>query len=421
MPRRLALACLAFTLAIGTAQAQVPYGTQAIPGRRALARINLDLQFWSVVPLNGAEKLTELSIDDGMLFAQTNHANFYAFDAESGRYLWAAHLGDITTKAEPASVNSTGVFVTNSNKIFGLDRKSGRQMWKQELPGMPSSSTAADEDRVMVGLESGKLTTFDARTGAVKWNFQTNAQVTSRPVMAGRVVAFGSEDRKLYLAKVDNATLLWRFATGGPILAPLGTHGVRTLLVPSSDKALYAVDLFTGMEKWTLATGSPVVQEPLVSDNDVYVVNTEGYLTSADITTGTPKWTISTLGGRLLSVSATKVYLESHDDDLFVVDRESGKIVYDPMTTFQRSGINLREFALGPTNRFDDRLYFGTTHGLVVCLREIAQVAPRTIRDPKAKPFGYIPPEGYPEATGTPPPTTPPAETTTTPEAAAPK
>ena len=120
-------------------------------------------------------------------------------------------------------------------------------------------------------------------------------------------------------------------------------------------------------------------------------------LTAIDVTTGLSRWTISTLGGRLLAVSATKVYLESHDDDLFVVDRQTGKIIYDPATTFQRAGINLRGFALGPTNRFDDRLYFGTTHGLVVCLREIGQVAPRPLRDPKAKPFGYIPPEGYPD------------------------
>jgi outer membrane protein assembly factor BamB len=419
MPRRLALACLALlTLTIGPAQAQVPYGNQAIPGRRALARINLDLQFSSVVPLLGAEKLIQLSIDDGMMFAQTNSANFYAFDAESGRYLWGAHLGSITTKARPASVNKSAVFVTNSNQMFGLDRKTGRQMWKRVLTDIPSSSTSADDNVVMVGLESGKLVTFDARTGAEKWNIQTNERITSRPVIAGKVVAFGSEDRKLYLSRSESPKLIWRFATGGPIVAPLATHGIRTLVVPSSDKALYAVDLFTGIEKWTLPTGSPVEQEPLVSDNDVYVVNDEGYLTSADITTGTPKWTISTLGGRLLSVSATKVYLESHDDDLFVVDRESGKIVYDPATTFQRAGINLRDFTLGPTNRFDDRLYFGTTHGLVVCVREIAQVTPRLIRDPKEKPFGYVPPEGYPEST-TPAPVTPtPTEgTTTTPPA----
>jgi hypothetical protein len=154
-----------------------------------------------------------------------------------------------------------------------------------------------------------------------------------------------------------------------------------------------------------------------VADDDIYVVNDQGMLTEVDEANGHSRWTVSTLGGRLLAVSETKVYLESHDEDLFVVDRQSGKIVYEPAMTLTRAGVNLRGYALGPTNRFDDRLYFGSTHGLLLCLREINQVAPRPLRDPKAKPFGYIPPEGYPDPFApTPAPTTPattePTETT---------
>lgn len=409
MSRRLALACLALTLAVGTARAQVPFGRDAIPSRRSLSRINMDMQWSGVVPLGGAERVIELSIESRMLFAQTNQANFYAFDAETGRYLWGAHLGKITPHAEPASVNSTTVFVTNGNSLFALDRRTGGQVWRQDLTDIPSSATNADEGRVMVGLESGKLATFDAKTGAVKWNIQTNDKVASRPLLAGRLVAFGSDDRKLYVSSIDAPKLLWRFATGGPIDAPLGYHGVRTLLVPSTDKNLYAVDLFTGDLKWTFGTGSAVKQEPIVVDDDVYVVNVDGLLSAIDVNTGDLRWTVSTLGGRTLAVSGTKVYLESHDGDLFVVDRRSGKILIDPATTFGRAGVNLRNYTLGPTNRLDDRLYLGMTSGLILCLREIGQVTPRMIRDPKAKPFGYIPPEGYPD-TSVPPTPTPAAD-----------
>lgn len=396
MPRRLILACLGLLLAAGPARAQVGYGPGAIPARRALARVNLDMQWNGVVPLEGPEKLTEMSVDSGMLFAQTNHANFHAFDAETGRYLWVAHLGRVTTKAEPASVNSFGVYVTNSNQIFALDRKSGRVMWQKELHDTSSSPTNADETIVVVGTDSGKLVAFDARTGEERWNIQANARVSSRPLLAGRVVAFGSEDQKLYVSRSETPKLLFRFAAGGPIEAPLASHGTRTLLIPSMDKNLYAADLFTGVSHWTFPTGAPINQEPLVVDNDIYVVNTEGYLSEIDAPTGQSRWTISTLGGRLLAVSGNRVYLESHDDDLFVVDRQTGKIVFDPQTTFQRSGINLRGYTLGPTNRLDDRLYFGSTNGLLLCLREINQLTPRMVRDSKLKPFGYIPPEGVP-------------------------
>ena len=399
MPRRIALACLALILSAVPAQAQVSYGTGAIPARRALARVNLDMQWNGVVPLEGAEKLVELSVDAGMLFAQTNHANFYAFDAESGRLLWNAHLGRVTSKAEPASVNSFGVFVTNSNSLFALDRRTGRQMWVQRLSDIASSTTSADDSVVTVGLDSGRLMAYDAKTGKERWAIQANARISSRALVTGRVIAFGSEDQKLYVSRSEAPKLLWRFAAGGPIIAPLGSHGLRTLLMASTDKSVYAVDLFTGEGRWTFATGAPIKQEPIVVDNDIYVVNDEGYLSEIDAETGLSRWTISTLGGRLLSVSATRIYLESHDDDLFVVDRQSGKIIFDPLTTYQRSGINLRTYSLGPTNRLDDRLYFGTNNGLLLCLREINQLTPRMIRDPNMKPFGYIPPEGYPDPT----------------------
>jgi len=408
MPRRLALICLALTLTAGSARAQVPFGRDAIPSRRALSRINLDMQWTCVAPLGGAEKLIEMSIDAGMLFAQTNFASFHAFDAETGRFLWTAHLGQKTTHAEPASVNSTSVYVTNGNSLFALDRRTGRQVWTRETTDIPSSATNADDDRVVVGLESGKLATFDAKTGAEKWNIQTNDRITSRPLLAGKVVAFGSEDRKLYQSKIDRPQLHWRFATGGPIDAPLGFHGVRTLIVPSTDKNVYAVDLFNGESKWTFGTGAAVKQEPIVAGDDVFIVNVDGFLSAVDVKTGDPRWTISTLGGRILSVSQAKIYLESHDADLFVIDRQSGKVVYDPATTFGRAGVNLRGYSLGPTNRLDDRLYFGTSGGLLLCLREVGQLAPRMIRDPNSKPFGYIPPEGYPDS-NVPPPVAPPA------------
>jgi len=407
MPRRLALACVGLMLTAATTRAQSPLSAGAIPSRTALARVGLDLHWAGVVPVSGAEKVTSLSIDANLVFAQTNMANFFAFEAESGRLLWTAHLGRVTSQSFPASVNSQAVFVTNSNQLFALDRRTGRQIWMKELTELPTSPTAANESRVIVGLQSGKVAGYNAKTGAPDWFLPTNDKVTSRPQLTERVLAVGSQDGKVYVSRSERYTQLYRFATSGKVVGPLGAYGVRALLIPSTDHVLYAIDLFTGEERWTHPTGSAVDQEPLVVDKDVYIVNDQGQLSALDAETGTPRWSISTLGGRLLSVSGTKVYLESHDEDLFVVDRATGRVVFDPRMTFQRSGINLREFVLGPTNHLDDRLYFGTKSGLVISLRETGQLRPRYLRDPKAKPFGYIPPEGYQDPAAAPVPTAP--------------
>jgi hypothetical protein len=131
-------------------------------------------------------------------------------------------------------------------------------------------------------------------------------------------------------------------------------------------------------------------------------VNTAGALSVLRPTDGVPRWTISTHGGRLVSISGSKVYLRSYDLDLFVVDRDTGRTLVDPGESHLRAGLNLREYTMNVVNRSNDRMYFATPSGMVVCLREAGLPQPRPVRDPKAQPFGYIPPEGL--KTLTPPP-----------------
>jgi outer membrane protein assembly factor BamB len=398
-------------LAAATAQAQIPISRDMVPTRTAMARLGLERHWMVLVPVSGTERLLSISLAENLLFTQSSMANFSAYDAESGRLLWTAHLGSQTATARPASLNSRLVFVTNANNLFAIDRRSGIIIWEVNLGILPTSPTACDEHQVMVGLSNGKLASFALYpledktktlypTPRASWNWLTGGgSLTSRPLPAGQFVAFGGRDGKLYVAMSelpqDNiAVLLYRVATGGEIFAPLGSHGTRTVLVPSADKNVYAVDLFTADVKWVVPTGAPVMQEPLAAGDDVYAVNVAGLLRSLDANTGEQRWITTTQGGRLNSISPKRLYLESHDEDLFIVDRGTGQILADPRVSLERAGLNLREFTVNMTNVVNDRLYMATPSGMLICLREIGQLRPQPLRDPKLPPFGTIPPEG---------------------------
>lgn len=405
MPRRLILAWAVVALSALPVKAQAPFPRDILPTRTTLGRLGLERQWAAVVPMTGDERLLGVSLADGLIFAQTNKGNFHTFDAETGSLNWSVRLGNVSSRIRPASVNSFAVFVTNVNYLVALDRRTGTRLWSTELPSLPSSSTACDEDRVMVGLASGKIYAFTLKTtkGGVEriageaipaWNWQTGGPVESRPLPAGKFVAFGSDDGKAYVSTAVEKSMLYRIATGGPIGAGFGTFGTRTLLVPSSDRNLYAVDLMTSQVLWTYAAGETLRQEPLVTGNDLFSISVTGHLVSLDPTTGSVRWSLSTNDGRLISASAKRIYLESIDGDLFVVDRATGQMIADPQATYQRVGLNLRPYELGLTNRLNDRLYFATPSGLVISIRETAQTAPFLTTDPKARPFGYVPPEG---------------------------
>jgi outer membrane protein assembly factor BamB len=398
-----------------SARAQMPFATNLVPARTSLERLGLERHWFVVVPMVETERLLRISRTETMLFAQTNYAKLHAYDAETGRRLWTAALGERMGFARGVAANSWAVFVTNANMLYSLDRGTGRTLWKTNLGTIPTSTPACSESRVWVGMTDGMLMGFllkrtDAKgnefirdTPYPLWNWHAGQAITTRSLPAENLLAFGGGDGKAYVVMVEEPTVIFRLPTGGAIGEGLGASGTRTLLVPSADFVLYAVDLITAEMHWTFPSGAPIAQEPLVADQDVYTINTEGNLSSLDPVTGTRRWTVATQGGRLASVSATKLYLRSYNLDLFVIDRATGRMVTDPSETHLRAGLNLRDYDLDIVNRFNDRICFATSSGLVIALREIGQTPPRPLRDPKLPPFGYIPPEGLKVTPPTPP------------------
>jgi len=411
MPRRLALvwAFLIFGLSGPSVHSQSLVPRDIIPTRTSLSRLGLERQWMTSIPLSGTERVLEISRSEDLFFVQTDDAMLHVYDAETGRHRWSAKLGDRSPTARPVSANSFAVFATNANILSALDRGTGRFIWRLDLGTLPTSGTACDEERLLVGLSTGMINCYalkeaqDQGPDTIRlrpeliWNMKTNGRVTTRPLVADRIVCMGSEDGRVFVNLSHEPTPLFRVPTGGPIGDEFGHHGSRMLLVPSADNNLYAVDVLTAKIFWIFASGAPVRQAPVVAGDDIFVINEAGDLSLLDPKTGEAHWTTHTDSGRFLGVSPTKVHLRNHEGDLMTVDRETGKILADPESTLGRAGLNLRRYDLSFSNPFDDRLFLGTSSGVVICLREIGQTNPQPLRDPKAHPFGYVPPEGIRE------------------------
>jgi hypothetical protein len=76
-----------------------------------------------------------------------------------------------------------------------------------------------------------------------------------------------------------------------------------------------------------------------------------------------------------------------------ILDRMTGKVLASPRDTRDRAGLNLREFDYAFANDQNDRMYFATKPGFLMCLHVTGRLVPRPLRDPASKPFGYFSPE----------------------------
>jgi outer membrane protein assembly factor BamB len=406
-------------MAGGSAHAQMPFPRDLVPKRSALERLGLERQWFGVIPLVETERLMKITLAGDLMFAQTDYAIVHAFDAESGRLLWSAQLGERTGFARGVTANSYAVYLTNANYLHALDKKTGRKIWQHNLGSIPTSTPACNDELLMLGMTTGKLSTFRLKqidsngnqSILVKpveaWTWHTGGPILTRPLPAGQFAIYGSTDGITSVAETTDGNPLYRITSGGPVGEGFGTLDTRLLLIPSGDNNLYGVDLLTAKVLWSFPSGAPIAQEPMVAGQDVYTINTAGNMTMIDPKTGEARWTRPTQGGRLAAVSDTKLYLRSYNLDLFVMDRQTGRTILDPGESHIGAGLNLRDYDLDIVNRFNDRIYFATTSGMIICLRETGHPQPRPLKDPKARAFGYVPPEGLPKTT---PPAPPAAE-----------
>lgn len=141
---------------------------------------------------------------------------------------------------------------------------------------------------VAVGSEDGGLYVYDAKTGTpLPWSpFRTGGKIWSTPVIADRVIYFGSHDQNVYAVSLADGRELWRFPTGGTVVArPLLLQNM--VVVGSFDRYLYAINARDGALRWqfqaknwfwagAVSDGKTIFAPSL--DGNLYALDTGGAL-----------------------------------------------------------------------------------------------------------------------------------------------
>jgi outer membrane protein assembly factor BamB len=151
---------------------------------------------------------------------------YYCFDAESGKLVWAVNLDD---DGPTSSVCEDGVvlFNTESCTIFALDAETGKQLWSLFLGDPLTSTPTVANGKVFTSYParnggekqppcSHVLAAFELKTGKILWQKWIDSDVMSAPVavdkelyatsFAGTVYKLNQEDGKLVSAVKSRAT-----------------------------------------------------------------------------------------------------------------------------------------------------------------------------------------------------------------------
>ena len=330
----------------------------------------------------------KITLHGDLMFAQTDYAIVHAFDAESGRLLWSAAArgaNGLRTRGRRQFFRG----VRDQCQLLPRSRQENRPADLAAQPGHDSDQLARlrrrcgdgrdDQraDRDFAGQEDQRRQrqlNDPGHTGR-GLELDTGGPILTRPLPAEPV--YDLTVRRMaqaYVVESVDGNPLYRVATGGPIGEGFGTFGTRLLLIPSGDNNLYAVDMLDRQGPVDISfrcpdrAGTARRRSGRLHDQHSGQHEPDRPQHRRDQAGRKP-----TQGGRLAAISATKLYLRSYNLDLFIMDRQTGRMLVDPGETFLRAGLKLRDYDLDIVNRFNDRLYFATSSGMVVCMRETGQ------------------------------------------------
>jgi outer membrane protein assembly factor BamB len=178
----------------------------------------------------------------GTVYTGCRDAHVYAFDATTGALKWKFPTGTSWVNSTPAVQDGRVHFATSDTALLhAVDAASGQPLWQQQGSAYMFAPPALAGGLLLQGVLNGSLQARDRATGALVWEFQTEASqrnhgwvlTSSRGFNAPLLFPNGWHDTMAIGARAQ-------FSVGAFFGAPLVVGG--TVYVGSADGTVYALE-----------------------------------------------------------------------------------------------------------------------------------------------------------------------------------
>ncbi|HYF51801.1 MAG TPA: PQQ-binding-like beta-propeller repeat protein [Planctomycetota bacterium] len=136
-------------------------------------------------------------------------------NASTGDPIWKFKVGEVWNPSTPLVEADTVYAASGAGKVFAVDAESGAEKWSWEcnedlssmLAYRRSSKTIVSSPRragecIAIGCNDGRLVGLNAATGQLKWEHDFGVPVTATPTIANGRMYLPSRDGRLYVLRV---------------------------------------------------------------------------------------------------------------------------------------------------------------------------------------------------------------------------
>ena len=246
-------------------------------------------------------------VEGGKVFTIDTSATVRAFDAQSGRQLWAVQFG--TERGNSASLFGGGVSVQNG-RVYATN-----------------------------GL--GFVAALDAGNGGIVWQVRPGGPLRGAPTIAGDTLYVMSQDNQVYSLKTADGTTNWSATAAVEIAGVFGTAspavGQGTVVAGFSSGELNGYRYENGRAVWqdalartsistSVANLSDIDAHPVIDNGQVFALGQGGRMVALDLISGQRIWELNIAGTATPWVAGEWVFAVTDDAKVIAVARNTGKV-----------------------------------------------------------------------------------------------
>lgn len=259
------------------------------------------------------------------------------FDSElpsAPQLLWSVTTG-VRTKSSPVISDGTLFFGSDKGTLTAV-ASDGKIKWQYEAGSPIEAAPLVFVNKVIVGLNNGKLIAIDKVTGKLIWTYITDNQISGSANVwlsgskAGIVV--GSYDYYLHCIDPRTGKALWKIETDNYVN---GTPSIQDgkIVFGGCDGMIRVVDPLTGNQKDTIEIGVYIAASPALTGDMAYFGDYDGTIFGLNIRTKKMVWEIpgNEQSGSVLAVPAVGnnfVVIGNEDKYLYCYNASNGKLIW---------------------------------------------------------------------------------------------
>jgi len=252
-----------------------------------------------------------------------------AFDAETGRIRWQRTIGP--TESSPLFADGLVVVGDWSHNVYAFTASTGNLRWHFHSGGLIKGAISLAGNRVYFGSYDTHVYALELRNGRQVWRASSQPRIGrtgtfyANPAVAYGRVYIGATDGKMYSFGAISGKLRWSNGTGDFIYSSAAVWR-RNVMVGSYDGHFYSFDAATGDVRWRFDANGKISGSPTVVDGVVYFSTLSGKTFGLDARNG--KRVFSYPAGEYAAVVASKkrLYLVGYSKLYALIERggESG-------------------------------------------------------------------------------------------------